>query len=366
MHNAHIPKETPIKKYMANTSMGDQAKKHCLKYFVNGVLSKNLNDVAQVEIDVRNLHPKAKNGVIGQYLGYICNLLNKLAKAFEDKAPDGVTDEEHAKLMVALGPSSDVKKLAKKYNEKNIDLNEADKRRRAEGGSSEREKNADWEVITAKEKEHTTEVLKLMDKPLLVKADHDAIRSAHMLATLTRMPNVRSLMSLVKRRDFDPEKDNYISFSEEEYGQTVIVWNNRKGNQKRFNQVIPDDLARLLKRYVEKIVCVYHPDQPYLFPIEVKEVKKKDDDDEEVQLTEAAKAKKLAENRMKRFREIIANLNKKLLGQPLGESDMRRIQITYIGMPPVEADLARLALEFHHSANEHRLYFRNAHVAQNN
>ena len=107
------------------------------------------------------------------------------------------------------------------------------------------------------------------------------LRTCVCLASQTRMEETRSGFATLKHKNYDPFTDNYISFSGEPYGETIIVWNKQKGNggfnYKRYNLVIPTQLATLLNQYVDKCVNVYFANQEYLFPFDVSLVYAKDD-----------------------------------------------------------------------------------------
>ncbi|KAJ3030391.1 hypothetical protein HDV00_008955 [Rhizophlyctis rosea] len=371
----HLPQGTPIERYFSEGRC--DARSWCEQYHAADVLSGNLEDLAEIKrgiIACHNSNPRStrkkgstqtsRDNADGQKIFNVTNLFGKILAHWNDK-PDGVTQEQHDSLIAALRSRDALEKLKQTYVDEGNRLRAGKQVERKSGQSSFREKHYDWKELCEREANHTRDTIELLLIPDLSKDQKIKLRNAIMLATLTRMENTRSAFATIKVRNFDIANDNYISFSDEEYGDTIIVWNVRKGgageNRKRYHQIVPKDLSDLLKRYVTQCHHKYYMDQEFLLPIDVSPVWTKDSARLKKAKGDIKTPGEIMDARQKSFTEIIGKLNEKLLGLAVGESDMRRIQITHLGMPDATADLERLALKFHHTGKEHRDYFRNAH-----
>ncbi|KAJ3028970.1 hypothetical protein HDV00_009891 [Rhizophlyctis rosea] len=355
----HIPQETLVRLYY-DGEVGKADRDRAIRYLNAGILSMDLEKLADVKAAIARFHKVTEfntstNNTVGQYLGSVSNTLGKIFAKWE-QPPAGVTPEQHEKLQKALRSPDACKKLKDDYVAESKRLRKPRQEVRENGDSAPREKHHDWEDIVEKEKNHTGNMMEYLLNAEVPPKRVTEIRNAVMLAATTRMENTRAAWATVKVRNFDPQVDNYILFSEEAYGDSVVVWNDRKGgggnNHKRYIQTVPKDLADLVYRYA----CELHSNQDFLFPIDVKGVYMSGE-----KKGQSKPPKEILKDRQKQFADAIRDLTKKLLGTSIGESDMRRIQITHMGLPDTHADLERLAVRFHHSADEHRKYFRKAH-----
>ena len=306
--------------------MGDKVKRKIYNYHSSGILSGNLEDLENMK---RIIAPrKVVPNTLGEYLSHIRNLLGKIRDQWDKATPE---------LKTALKSKEDVHRLWGRYNDVCKELKSSYHTNRAKGESGTREKFESWEVIMGKGTEHVEAMMNMMDKDVLTETEKTQIRNAVIYATQIFMCNTRSAFATVKRRNYDPEKDNYISFSQVPYGDTIVVWNETKVGNNRFNQIVPEKLVNVLKKYVR----IVNPDDDYLFHFNLKDqsnlIRRKDN-----------------------FHEVVGEVNAMILGKSLGLSDMRRIQITHEGRPDAMADLEKLALQYHHSVNQHLLYFRTA------
>jgi hypothetical protein len=360
----HIPQETKIGLYF-KAGEGKLDRPRVETYLEVGILSQDLEQIADIKEAIRLYHDKAlSDNTIGQYVGSISNLLGKIRDRWHNP-PEGVNPEEHKRLTDALVSFDRCKELAQRYATEGARMRKPADTRRKEGESGPREKHHDWDDIKQKEAAHTREMSELLLNRNIKATERTKVRNGYIFASLVRMENTRSGLATVKVRNIDLAVDNYISFSEEEYGDSIVVWNSRKHDQrtnsKRYNQILPKDLADILKRYVDELHTRFHMDQDYLFPFDVSPVYVKDDPKKGHKKGDPKPPNEIMDARKSQFVKIIPSLTKDLLGASIGESDMRRIQVTYMGLPDTEAELCKLALKFHHTANEHRLYFRTAH-----
>lgn len=366
MATFHIPENTIIEHYYdGQTGKTDCAR--CTQWLNAGILSRNLEDVADIKKRICEFK-KIKESTIstdntlGQYLASISNTLGKICRKWEHP-PANVTSEEHAKLTGALHSVDKLNEVKQLYINESRRLREGREEARANGESAPREKHHDWEDIKNKEAIHTRDMCEYFLSSEVPMKARTNVKNAIILATNTRMENTRSAWATVKVRNFDVDNDNYISFSEEEYGDNVVVWNVRKGggaeNRKRYNQIIPKDLADILKRYIAVFHEKWYKHQDFLFPFEVSLVHTKDT--KFGKKGELKTPQQIMDKRQEAFGLAILAVNKQILGVNIGISDMRRIKITYMGLPTTQAAIERLALKFHHSLTEHMAYFRKAH-----
>lgn len=304
---------------------------HLKKYQQAGILTE-IENVDVVMSGMRKLHPEVNQRTLGQYTGFLSNFLGKLVQHKKNVTlPHGHT------TLKALDnvPRERLEHLHHTYCGKAKELQNPAKADRKEGKSSPREKNDfNWGALDTKSDQYYKKSAVVYDKTEPSSTEVIQLRNALLHRSVMMMPNIRSRIIDIKYRDYDPLIDNYIRFSGEPYGDTVISWNQRKGaggiNTKQYNQTIPEALAMMLRKYVTRFAQT-----EYMFS--------KDDG---------------ANMTKEHFGRIIQDINLTLIGRRIGASDMRRVQITKIGFPSTVAELERLAVQFHHSASEHRHYFR--------
>lgn len=160
--------------------------------------------------------------------------------------------------------------------------------------------------------------------------------------TITLIENKRSRFADLKvagRNILDPATENFFEW--DAYGHCTIVWNVRKlggkgrFNRKRLREHVPKNLSILLKNWYES-----YGQGSYLF-FQQDEVKQH-----------------YVPRTPKTYNTMIADVGKQLEGRKINQSDIRRCQITFMGIPNTEEELEELALKFHHTPTEHRKYFR--------
>ncbi|KAJ3052129.1 hypothetical protein HK097_006853 [Rhizophlyctis rosea] len=375
MSSMHIPQDTPIALYFIG-DVGKNDRERVTKWVKAGILSKNLEDIQETLEAIEkyqstnsrkklNGEETSRNNSRGQYLSTVSNTLGKIMKNWEDKdRPIDVTVPQHETLVTALKSREDCQKLHTLYDDEAKRLRNQRKTEKAKGNSAPRENDHDWEILCAEVAKHLKDMCDFFNSPEVPENRRTEVRDAIVTACKTMMPNTRTAWATVKVRNINERNDNYISFSQEEYGDTVVIWNYRKGggtdfNRKRYNQIIPKQLADILKRYVDVFHQRYYVYQDYLFPFSVETTYSKDTDNKKK--GDPKTPEEIMESRKKAFAAAVVNVNKKLIGKTLGESDMRRIQITHMGMPKTKFELGRLAIQFHHIGDEHLGYFRHMH-----
>lgn len=214
---------------------------------------------------------------------------------------------------------------------------------RAQGRLSDAEMRAwhDWDDLRSKVLAHYESTKVVLRDPLGSRSDLAAFSTVVFLLGLMLMPNTRSALLDVKVSGYDPENDNYILFSGySDYRQAVIVWNKRKrGTAKRFNytrhiQQIPIDYVRILWDY-NAYWSSRKPSRQFLL------VNTRGDP-----LGAALTQKN------------IFKLTDRLVGKRIGLRLLRPMQVTAMGLPSTDQALTLLARDFHHAADQHRLYFR--------
>jgi|SRR6478609_1495420 len=368
----HIPQGTPILSYFKGNE-GKDDKPRLMQWLKGEILSRDLNELDDIKSQIVKFYKDGRGeknrsndeasnaNDLGQKLGSISNFLGKVRNQWENKPAD-VTDEQHKSLTDALVSFEKCKELWRKYVDEAKALRKPRENAREKGQSAPREKDHPWQDIYEKGNVHVKNMMEFLLKSSVSSTDKTKIRDAIILATATEMENTRTAFATVKCRNVNPEKDNYILFSEEAYGNSIVVWNVRKGgggeNHKLYNQTIPKKLADILKRY-SKTLSVSNGEQDFLIPFDTSKVWEKDTDEhkkgDEKTLEEYLDARQDA------YRARILKVTKDILDKSIGIQDMRRIQITEMGLPETEYEVERLALKFHHTANEHRKYFRTAH-----
>ncbi|KAI9094344.1 hypothetical protein DFS34DRAFT_629063 [Phlyctochytrium arcticum] len=268
-------------------------------------LATKWTDVPATLKSITKHYRNGKESAVGKYIGRLATFLKKAG------AKDlGVTPARLAKIVAA-------------YNTKARDLQKPAKDSREQGQLSEREAGRDvhvpWPDLRAAAERYWEEIKDQFYSASVGKTLYNKLLSAVILMLCVRYYNIRSAWVTIKR-DFHSTTENGYFWPETDAACCWLVFNQRKNNTTQVMQLLPE------------------PGDP------------------EGHLLCTRERQPLT---AKSFVERINRLWRDLLGKPIGVSDMRRAQITWLETeitdPLKRQEIPKL---MHHSQAEHSLYFR--------
>nr|DAC81687.1 TPA_asm: YRec [Powellomyces chytrid fungus MELD virus 5] len=232
--------------------------------------------------------------------------------------------------------------LVKRYNSFAGNLRGTYNRNRANGKPSESELRKPIPKSTFPELKARAMENYLKQKELFYKStrenmsrfDYETLMRAVFMLCYTEMPNIRSLWADITGRDFDMKTENGII---ESYEEMYLLFNRRKMNTTCYLQRIPDELAAILRQWTKYNNGLLFVD---------------------------FRREKLNKGN---FGKTFVRTWKKLCDEDgIGFRRIRKIHCTHCETTEKDPRVRRrLAREFHHSYEEHQLYFQEVHMADN-